>query len=132
MQFKDYAHPTEDELQQWAYDPETDNPVQDWELILSWGMDRGRLRQLIQFAADPSCPHATFFLGVLFQWVIVVAKSQHYEIIRGHYDSWLHEAKGVKDPRVKQWRRKARLLFQGQQQFNYDTWVSEWSVVAQS
>lgn len=132
MRFINGLDPTEEELRKWAYDSQAHAPVQDWELVLSWGMSRERFQQVIQFAADPNCPQAAFFLDVLFQWVSVIAKSQDYEIVRTHYDTWLQDVRGIRDKRVKEWRHKAGLLFQGQRQFDYDAWVQEWSNTSRS
>lgn len=114
--------PTEEELRDWAYSPDSVEPVQDWGLVLSWQMDRGLLRRCVQFADDGHCPQAAFFLDVLFQWVDGVVRGNDFAERRGMYDEWLDVAKGLADPVVKRWRHHARMIFQGLQTFDRQNW----------
>src|SRR5262245_66509449 len=95
--------PTADELREWAYAPNSGEPVPDWGLVLSWQMDRGLLRRCIQFADDRHCPHAAFFLDALCLWVDGLARGSNFAATRGMYDEWLDVAKGLTDPAVKRW-----------------------------
>lgn len=122
MRFANPYCPTTAELRAWAADPESVEPSQDWDLILSWEMDRGRLRTLVELAADPTVPQSSYCLQVLYQWVSYVAGQKDFD---SRYDPWLDEARGVRDEKVKQWRHKARLIFQGIERFDYDAWWSE-------
>jgi len=115
-------NPTEEELRQWAYAPDSEEPVQDWGMILSWQMDRGLLRHCIEFADDGDCPQAAFFLDVLYQWVCLEAGRASFEATRDIYDEWLNVAKGIRDPAVKRWRHHARLIFQGLEPFDSQKW----------
>ena len=115
-------NPTEEELREWAYSEASEEPVQEWGLILSWQMDRGLLRRCIRFACDPNCPHADFFLGVLYLWVEGLAKREDFVATRGTYDDWLEGARGIDNVAVKRWRHRARLIFQGLEPFDRTGW----------
>lgn len=119
MRFANPFHPTAAELHAWAADPQSIEPCEDWDLILSWEMDRGRLRTIINLATDPALPRSSFFFRVLYQWVSYVAGQKDFD---PRYDLWLDEARGVRDAKVKEWRHKTRLIFQGVEQFDYDKW----------
>ena len=112
----------------WAYDAEAESPAVEWELLLSWGMDRGRLRQCVTFADDTGCPQAEFFRLVLNQWVEVAANSPDFDVLRPTYDEWLDVARGITNPALKRWRRPARLIFQGLERFDRGQW---WKVAAE-
>ncbi len=116
------SNPTDDDLRAWAYGPSTDTPIQDWDLVLSWGVDRGRLRHCVGYADDPSCPNASFFLELLYQWVKTVGRSPTFDVMRPADDEWLDVARGVTDPAVKRWRHLARLVFQGADPFGRERW----------
>jgi hypothetical protein len=129
MRFADDFNPTEAELREWAAEEDTVAPEGDWELVLAWGMDQGRLRVCIELAASPGLPGARFFLMVLYTWVSHVARRVKSETWYRTFDRWLDEAKGVRDPAVKRWRRRARMIFQGVEPFDYETW---WARLARS
>ena len=124
MRFADAMHPTETELREWASQRDASWPKEDWDLILSWDMVPNRLRLFITLAADRALPGHEFFLGVLHQWVSYVARQEDFEIERSQYDQWLDQARGERDPAVKEWRRRASLVFQGIEPFDYDSWWS--------
>src|SRR3954451_21170744 len=113
MRLSNPFRPSEDELRGWAYDPAAPEPVQDWDLVLSWRIDRELLGCCVECAADPDCPRADFFLTVLYEWVDAVARDDSFDFRRPMYDEWLDVANGTRDGRVKDWRYRARLLFQG-------------------
>jgi hypothetical protein len=125
MKIRDRCNPTEDELRAWASDVDADAPDGDWELVLSWRMEPGFLRLCVEFAADPNCPKAEFFLSVLYQWVANVARSDDFETRRLDCDRWLEVVRGVTARSVKHWRHGARLIFQGLHRFDEERWWSE-------
>jgi hypothetical protein len=89
-------------------------------------VDRGFLGRCIQYAADPECPKAVFFLDVLYRWVESVARTEQFEALHTMYDNWLDVARGVADPRVKRWRHQARLVFQNVEPFDRERWQALW------
>jgi hypothetical protein len=127
MRFRNHLDPSEDELRNWAYDPAASEPAQDWDLILSWRLDRGLLGRCVECAADPGCPKAGFFLRVLYEWVDAVARDDNFDFRRSMYDGWLDAVKGIRDDRVRAWRHRARLLFQGVEPFDRERWWAGFS-----
>lgn len=125
MRFRNPNNPTELELREWAAEAGAVPPVQDWELVLSWGVDAGRLRLFAELAADPTLPNGPFFLLALYQWVSYAARQKDTGSWRQQYDRWLDRAGIVRAPAVKRWRHRARLIFQGIERFDSEAW---WSV----
>src|SRR3569832_80322 len=97
--------PSPGDLRTWASDPAAQPPSGEWPLVLSWKMEPGRLRVCIQLASDDHCPQADMFRRTLFEWVSVVARHRDFELQRLIADAWRDQARGAKDPRIKQWRR---------------------------
>ena len=122
MRFAKSHNPTEAELRAWAAEAGAAEPEGDWDLVLSWGMEPGRLRVLVELAADPTLPNAPYFLITLYTWVSYVARRDDFDSWRPQYDRWLDAAKGVRDPAVKRWRHSARRIFQGLDPFDADAW----------
>ena len=122
MRFANRFKPTEDELRAWAAEAGAVEPIQDWDLVLAWGMEPGRLRLFVELAADATLPNAPFFLLALYTWVAHAARQEDFDSWRPQYDRWLNEARGVRDPSVKRWRHRARRVFQGVDSFDYTSW----------
>jgi len=122
MRFANSLNPTEAELRAWAAEAGAAEPTGDWDLVLSWGMEPGRLRLLVDLAADAALPNATYFLMALYTWVSFAARQKDFDSGRPQYDRWLDVAKGVRDPAVKRWRRRARRVFQGVDSFDNELW----------
>src|SRR5207248_6036935 len=114
MRFEDRHNPTEDELRAWAAAEDAPPPVPDWESVLAWGMEPRRLALCVELAAGSTSPAATFFLLVLYKWVDVVAHGARFERQRATYERWLDVARGVADPAIRRWRRRARAIFRGE------------------
>jgi hypothetical protein len=85
-------------------------------------MDRGLLGRCIQYARDPNCPHANYFLDVLYLWVDGLARREDFTATRGMYDDWLDVAPGIKNVAVKRWMHHARPIFQGLAAFDRVKW----------
>lgn len=61
---KDPINPTVDEVREWAYAPESTDPLgQDWDLVLSNELSLSIV--LLELAADQACPHQGYFLNCL-------------------------------------------------------------------
>lgn len=57
------VEPTEAEVRAWAYDADSLEPMQDWDLIIWGAVDPGLL---VELAADPDCPKRSYFLRCLY------------------------------------------------------------------
>ena len=132
MRMRDPSAPTSEELRDWAYDASAKEPTGDWELVLSWRMESGLLGRCVEYAADPECPNAQFFLDVLYQWVDTVATNKQFEVLKSLYDEWLEVARGANDAKVKRWRHRARLVFQGIEPYDREKWQTGWFAERQS
>jgi hypothetical protein len=122
MHFRNAICPTHEELLEWAAEPESPEPVPDWDLVLAWSMERGLLRLCIDLAADAHSSKARFFRMVLYQWVAVVARNDQFETLRPIFNQWMDVARGVENPAVKRWRHQALLIFQGVELFEWNRW----------
>ncbi len=113
MKFKDALNPTEDELCQWAQDPDAEYPdemSQDWDLILA-------SRDLA-----PALIRREFFLGCLY--------TLSGDAVRGGSDdAWLNPIRALFDlvpedapTDLKQWVNRSKHLFLHPETYNYPDW----------
>lgn len=130
MRFAKSHNPTEAELRAWAAEAGAAEPEGDWDLVLAWGMEPGRLRVFVELAADPTLPNARYFLMALYTWVSYAARRPDFDSWRPQYDRWLDAAKGVRDPAVKRWRHRARRIFQGLDPFDAHAWGANFAADA--
>jgi hypothetical protein len=117
--FADPWNPSSTEVRAWAYTPGAEDPCQDWDLSLSW---IGHEREYLEFAADPACPHADFFLRVLYLMVGDAVRTQFRaaseEATRGLIDL----ATKCESWRLRLWRERSLRLLKNPNEFEYDEW----------
>ena len=114
--------PSPDDLRAWANDPDASPLKGDWELVLTWDMEPGRLRACIELAETHTNPHFVFFRQVLLEWVCQAVRSPEFAQRRQLYDAWLDQAKGIRDPWLKNWRHTAKLIFKGLEPYDNASW----------
>jgi hypothetical protein len=44
--------PTLDEVREWAFDTDAPEPIQDWDLVLTWQTEESHMRLFIELASD--------------------------------------------------------------------------------
>ena len=113
---------SDDELRQWAYDADADEPTPDWDLVLCWSMVRGRLRLIAELADDAACPHADFFLLVLYRWIDYLCRDRGVDTAVPKKESHFDEIRGVRNPKVKRWRHQALRMLQGIEPYDRERW----------
>lgn len=113
-------NPSAEDLSRWAYDASAQEPVQDWDLILSHCPYEPLY---MQFASSSNCPKQEYFLAVLYLIVGDAFRTQYRTRSREDLERLLTEAE-QKFPGywIHLWTRRARALFPGQQEFRYADW----------
>jgi hypothetical protein len=122
MKFRSPTNPSLDDLRAWGYDSEATQPIPDWDLVLTWTMERARFALCLELASDPNCPKWRFFLDLLY---FVFEYGSRHGGIRDRpwqYQSFLELARGIDDPHVKHWRHRAGLLFGRPESFDASQW----------
>lgn len=80
---RDPFNPTPEEIRTWAYDPNSIDPMQDWELIvmLSTSID-----DLIRYSADSGCPQKIFFAYCLRLRAEHATRAEGPEAVKNMYE----------------------------------------------
>jgi hypothetical protein len=119
--FADPWNPSSTEIRAWAYRADAVEPCEDWTLALSWARHE---RDYLEFAADPRCPNADFFLHLVY---FIVGKAVHSEfrpepepVIRGFIDL----AANTRSRRLRLWRERALQLLKHPADFDYAAWCA--------
>ncbi len=121
MKFVNALTPTEDELREWASDPEAEYPEemsQDWDLILA---EIGYAPTLIKLACENS-PNRDFFLSCLY--------TLSGDCVRDQVDekaiSEIRQAFSLIPDGARQdiilWAKRSEDLFNKPNLYNYDDW----------
>ena len=123
--FRDYCRPTSSELRAWAFEPEADEPIQDWELFLVHAFgDEAFAREVFELASDPTCPKRDYLLNLLYFVFQRLADSDRPGV--GSYaESILRHAQSSHDPDIKRLRYRARLLLQRPETYDSESWYRD-------
>lgn len=119
---KNASQPTVEELRAWAFDADASEPVQDWDLILSWlPYDVVYL----ELASSRECPKADFFLSLLYFIVGDAVRTEFRSRKKESIKELLSEAQ-VRFPArvIHQWCQRSRDLLAHPERFSYADWCA--------
>ena len=107
------------ELIDWAYDPTSAEPVQDWDLLVAT-MPWDEL--FLQLAADPNCPKSDFFLSVLYLIVGDAVRTVYATRTRLQVEELLRSS--PQHPTLALWVDRSRDLMARPHTFQYEDWCA--------
>ena len=115
-------NPRAEDLSEWAYRASAQEPVQDWDLILSHSPYESLY---LKFASSNDCPKQEYFLSLLYLIVGDAVRTQYRTRRREDVERLLKEAE-QKFPShwVQLWVQRARALIAGKQPFRCDDWCA--------
>jgi hypothetical protein len=114
-------HPSSTEVRAWAYDASAREPVQDWDLHLSWIRHE---QDYLELVSDPACPKRDYFLHVLYLIVGDAVRNRYKTVPEPILRGFLAAAEKYPDPRVQLWRARSLDLMRNPETFNYDDWCA--------
>ena len=110
----------EQELRDWAYNPEKFNGLgQDFGLSIA-GLHRSAV--ILQCAADNDCPKQEFFLACAFQIVGDAVASSHFDARESEILAFVRRAEKTGNEYLLEFVWRARDLIQNPTQFERDQW----------
>ena len=114
------SNPIADDIRRWAFDPDAEEPVQDWDLLLAT-TDQEDL--FMELASDDTCPNAEYFLGVLYLIVGDAVRTEY----RTHPKARIEDLLGMAEARFPKrciylWVRRSKDLMTHPESFLYDEW----------
>jgi hypothetical protein len=113
---KNPVEPTEAEIRAWAYDADSLEPIQDWDLII-WGGVRPGL--LVELTSDSDCPRRSYFLRCLYGRI-------GDEVRAGRLDAetWAVVDRSINsdDSAVSRWAARSATLRNRPELFEYEDW----------
>lgn len=119
---KSATHPTIEELRTWAFDSSSVEPVQDWDLVLSWVHYDD---VYLEFASSKVCPKADYFLALLYlivgDAVRTAFRSRSKEDLAALLDRAEHRFPAFV---VRRWIQRSRYLIAHPDSFDYDGWCA--------
>lgn len=112
--------PSGDDIERWAFDPCSVEPIDDWNLVLAQ-QPHGEL--YLRLAAAPDCPQAPYFLCLLYLIVGNAVRSDYATKPRYEIEHLLAVADAdYAEPQIKLWAKRSVALIAHPELFNYTDW----------
>ena len=115
----DPSHSVAEEIRHWAFDAKAPEPTQDFDLML---LNVGHPEMYLELAADPECPKANYFLGILYLTVGDAVSTGYQTASREVVADLI--AKGAAHPafQLNTWAKRSRELMENPHLFDYEAW----------
>jgi len=117
--FRDPWNPSIEEVLEWAYDPDAEDPCQDWDLALTWV---GYQTDYIRLACDKNCPKKLFFLHMLYLMVGDPVRSNYRSVSKEALLEFVQKGRYTSDQDVQLWHDRSLELLNDPGKFNYIDW----------
>jgi hypothetical protein len=119
---RDPANPIADDIRHWAFDATAEEPIQDWDLILS---TVAQTDLFLELAATNECPKADYFLAVLYLIVGDAVRTGYNTHSKGEINGLLKKAESSHSHRsIHLWTQRSRHLIAHPETFQYDDWCA--------
>ncbi|HEY8993837.1 MAG TPA: hypothetical protein VIM71_04075 [Lacunisphaera sp.] len=116
------SNPIADDIRRWAFTPDAEEPVQDWDLLLA-ATDQEDL--FMELASDDACPNAEYLLGVLYFIVGDAVRTEYRTHSKAHIEGLLKKAEARFPKRcIYLWVQRSKYLMVHPESFHYDEWCA--------
>ena len=112
-------NPSIEDVLEWAYDPNSDDPCQDWDLALTWV---GYQAEYIHLACDKNCPKRDFFLHMLYLLVGDQVRCNYRSVSKEAVLEFIEQGRYTSNQDVQLWRERSIELIKNPDTFNYHDW----------
>ena len=113
--------PSPDEIREWAYTVDAEEPCQDWDLALLWS---GHEKALLECASDDACPNRIRMLGILYLVVGDAVRSNFRSRPRAVVDGFIKRGDDCEHPSIKLWQSRSHALLRDVSSFEYEAWCA--------
>ncbi len=118
---EDPWNPSVSEIEKWAFDPQSFEPVQDWDLALCWKREE---KLYLDFAANERCPKRKYFLHILYLIVGDAVRGNFRNVPKPVIQGFIERGKGYPHPDIQAWMYRSTDLLKNPSLFNYDDWCA--------
>lgn len=119
MKFNDPYNPTADEIKMWAYNKNSFEPEQDWDVIVNW---LGYPNLILKLAADDNCPTHNYFIHILY--VIIGDYVRSNRSRSEEIDVLFNKAKKYDHQYIKIWIERSGYIIKYPGKLKYGDWFS--------
>ena len=112
-------NPSHDEIVAWADDPVSEEPTQDWDLVLIHARHE---RTYLQIAANDRCPKQEYFLHVLYLLVGDAVRSGYRSLARPLLEGIIERGDEYPHRDIALWQVRSRELMRHPERFEYAAW----------
>ena len=116
------SNPIAEDIRRWAFTPDAEEPVQDWDLLLAT-TDQQEL--FMELASNDACPNADYFLSVLYIIVGDALRTNYRTLSQGRIEALLKKAEAKFPKRcIYLWVQRSKQLMAHPESFHYDEWCA--------
>lgn len=120
--FVDPWNPSHAEVVAWAFDAESMEPTQDFDLALSWR--RGLEKTYLDLANDGDCPKQAFFLHLIYLMVGDAVRANYKSVPRPSVEGFVELGDAYDHTGIRAWQKRARSLLKDPTTFSYEAWCA--------
>jgi hypothetical protein len=117
--FSDPWNPQPVEIRAWAYEPNAQEPTQDFDLALAWG---GHEWAYFDLVSDSACPKRRYFLGVLYLMVGDAVRARYRNVPEPVVRGFVEHGSEYGHPDIEAWQARSRALMADPSTFDYTLW----------
>lgn len=109
-----------EDIRTWAYQEDALEPVQDWDIILSWNP----IDLYLDLAEDPNCPSQLYFLKLLYLIVGNSVRQNFRDRSKDDLREFIQRGTSNSPYCIHLWARRSLQLLQNPTQFVYADWCA--------
>ncbi len=96
------------EIEWWAYDANSAEPVQDFDFLLASSPSLTEFETFVRLCSDPECPKSAYFCGVIYLVFELAVKNGYLatEAWRPHFQRMIDLTQKNPCQWIKTWRQK--------------------------
>ena len=112
-------NPSATEIEEWAFNKKVPEPVQDWQLALSWKMEE---ELYLDLASNPKCPKRQYFLSVLYLIVGDAVRTDYRNLEKPIVEGFVNRGEKYEHPDIQLWVERSRKLIKNPSLFHHGKW----------
>lgn len=111
--------PSTTEIKEWAFNKKAVEPVQDWDLALSWKREEDLYLDL---ASNEKCPKRQYFLKILYLIIGDAVRTDYKYLEKPIIEGFIKKGEKYKHSDIQLWVERSKYLIKNPSSFHYGMW----------
>jgi hypothetical protein len=121
MKMEDPWNPSAKEIEGWAFDAQSLEPEQDWDLALCWKREE---TLYLELASNEECPKRKYFVHILYLIVGDAVRAEYKNVPKPIIEGFVERGSQYSHPDIKTWAQRSKQLMKNPTLFNYEEWCA--------